>query len=181
MPRAPARPRFGGSAAIRRRFAAFTALAVLAGLAPAVGPDPAGATTLTFTANADAQVAAASPTTNYGRSQTLGVGSSPVVETYVRFSVSGVTGPVARARLRLWVTDAMTDGPAVYLTGTSWPEKKITWSNKPARTGGVLADLGTVPTGARAEFYVTAPVSGNGAYAFDLATPADAGTFPSQE
>src|SRR5687768_4641710 len=111
MPRALAPPRIHRSAT--RRLAMFTSLAVLASLASALGAAPAGAATLTFAANADAQVSSTSPTTNYGRSRTLLVSSAPVVETYVRFNVSGVNAPPSRARLRLWATDATTDGPAV--------------------------------------------------------------------
>jgi hypothetical protein len=162
--------------------ATFATVGVLATLAVPLGPTPAVAATLTFSSSADAQVSAASPGTNYGRTKTLGVGSSPVVESYVRFDVRNVVGSVQRARLRLWDTDATVDGPAVYPSATGWQEKKVTWSSRPVRTGPVLADLGNVPAGAWAEFDVTPLVTGNGTYSFELvATSADAAAFSSRE
>src|SRR5206468_3322963 len=79
-----------------------------------------GLTTLTFAADADARVEEANPTLNYGTDTILRAdgGPDPDVESYLRFSVSGVSGPVQSAKLRLWVTSSTADGPAVYTTGT---------------------------------------------------------------
>jgi glycosyl hydrolase family 26 len=166
----------------RARLAALVAFALLATLAGPIGSTPAVAAAFTFSASADAQVSAASPGTNYGRTKSLGVGSSPVVESYVRFDVRNVTGSVQRAKLRLWDTDATVDGPAVYPSATGWQEKKVNWSTRPARTGPVLQDLGNVPGGAWAEFDVTGAVRGNGTFSFALvATSADAAAFSSRE
>ena len=77
-------------------------------------------------------MAKAKPTTNFGTTPTLDVDGSPVIESYLRFPVTGLTGTVRRATLRLWVTDKSVDGPAVYPTGTAWTETGITW-NTPSR------------------------------------------------
>jgi len=131
---------------------------------------PPGPVTLTFAATADARVQEANPATNYGSSnlRTDG-GSDPDVESYLRFSVSGVTGTVQRAALRLSSTNGTVDGPAVYPTGTAWSEGGLTWSNRPARAGPATDDRGAISTGTWAEWDVTPLVSGNGDVALVLA------------
>ena len=63
------------------------------------------------------------PRANFGTQTGLRVegGLDPDIESYLRFRVTGVTGPLQSAKLRLWVTDATVDGPAVYTTGNSGP------------------------------------------------------------
>ena len=53
------------------------------------------------------------------------------MDSHLRFQVSGVTGAVTSAKLRLWVTDGSVNGPAVYSTGNAWPEGGVTWDNAP--------------------------------------------------
>lgn len=130
-------PRRPGRPAALRRLAAIAALAVLATVTGPLGPAPAEATTFIFGAEADAHVVAANPNRNYGKAKTLQVDSSPLIESYLRFRVKGVDGAVRSAKLRLWVSGSTSDGPAVYPSGTAWSERTITWSNRPARTGGV--------------------------------------------
>ena len=129
-------------------------------------------TTLTFTASADARVEEAYPGTNYGASSTLRAdgGSDPDVESYLRFSVTGVTGPVHTARLRVYATSGTSNGPAVYATANEWSETGITWSTRPARAGGALDDRGAVATSAWVEYDLSALIKGNGTYNLVLAT-----------
>ena len=74
-------------------------------------------------------------TTNYGAMTRLMVdgGADPDVASYLRFTVSGVSGPVQRATLRLWVqaNGGTQNGPDVRATGTDWSETGITWNNRP--------------------------------------------------
>ncbi len=125
----------------------------------------------TFTAEADARVHEAKPSTNYGGSSYLRVngGSESDVESYLRFAVSGLGGPVTFARLRLWVTSGTADGPAVWSTTASWTESGLTWNNRPSRSGVGLDDKGALKSGTWAEFDVTPFVTGNGTYTFILA------------
>ena len=61
---------------------------------------------LTIAPAADAQVNEANPNHNYGAKPRLlvdGGGDDPEVASYLRFDVSGLTAPVQRATLRLWV------------------------------------------------------------------------------
>src|SRR4051812_8552107 len=152
-----------------RRVAAATA-AVICGL---VGmPAAAGAETQTFAPAADARVEQAHPSSNYGASWTLRVdgATDPAVETYLRFNVTGLTGTVQSARLRLYATSNTVDRPIAFGTSTGWTEGGITWSNRPSRTVALPVSSGTVAPGAWAQFDVTPQVTGEGTYGFMLAT-----------
>jgi hypothetical protein len=133
---------------------------------------------LNFAASADARVEDNHPTTNYGNSPQLRARSSaPVYTSYLRFVVTGVTGPVQSARLRLYVIDASTVGGSIYMvsnnylnTTTPWTESGLTWQNAPAIGGTPLRTLGAVALNTWAEFDVTAAVTGNGTYNFGINT-----------
>ena len=144
----------------------------------------AGANTRTFAAEADARVDEAAPAVNSGTATTLRVngGSQPDEESYLRFTVSSIPAAVESAVLRIWVTNATVDGPAVWAAGDEWTETAITWSNRPARTGAPVADKGAAPAGAWLEFDVTPLVTGNGTRTFALATTSTDGMdFRSRE
>ena len=128
------------------------------------------------TLEADARVAAAKPSTNYGSSSRLEVDGSPLTESILRFAVSGVDGAVTSARLRAWVTDGSSNGPEVYRAGTDWEESAVTWNTKPARSGGLLADAGKLSASRWVEWDVTAAVTGNGTYGFYLVADSSNGT-----
>jgi hypothetical protein len=136
---------------------------------PAAGGTP---TTVRVLPVADAMVREGSPSSNYGGNAALRIdaGTDPDVESYLRFSVSGLSGgPVQSARLRLWTTSATTNGPAAYSTTNGWTEGGITWSARPARTSSATDDKGSVPGGAWVEFDVTSLVTGEGTFSFVLA------------
>jgi hypothetical protein len=126
------------------------------------------ASTLTLPADADARVVEGSPSTNFGTAPELIADLSPNTESYLRFVVSGVSGTITSAKLRLFAFDLTTDGPGVYSADSSWVESTITWSNKPARTGGPVANAGSIAQDSWVEFNVTAAVTGNGSYTFNL-------------
>ncbi len=123
-----------------------------------------------FVAEADASVAQAHPESNYGPASSLRVdgGSHPDVHSFVRFTISGLSGAVTSAKLRLYATSATVDGPAVYATATDWSERGITWATRPAPVGAAGDDKGAVPKDTWVEFDVTPLVEGNGVYAFVL-------------
>jgi hypothetical protein len=67
---------------------------------------------LVFTPEADARVEAAYPTANCGLRNGLLVDLAPLErESFLRFTVNGVTGTVASAKLRLFVFDGSRTGP----------------------------------------------------------------------
>ena len=72
-------------------------------------------------------------------------------------------------------TTARSDGPAVYLTNTSWSETAVTWNTRPARTSAATDDKGAIPVNTWVEYDVTPFVTGNGTYSFNLATTSNDG------
>jgi hypothetical protein len=82
--------------------------------------------------------------------------------------VSGVAGTITSAKLRLFVTNATTNGPALYPAANSWTETGITWNTKPARTGGIIDNKANVPGNTWVEYDVLAVVAANGTFTFNL-------------
>jgi hypothetical protein len=103
-------------------------------------------------------------------------------EALVMFDVSGITGSVQSATLRVYVTNATSNGPEIIPTTTDWEENVVTWNDKPAAIGGVIFDAGSIPSGAWYEFDVTSWVTGNGAHSFNLVPQSNNGlNFDSRE
>ncbi len=139
---------------------------------------PHGPPTMALKPTADAWVDQRHPRTNHGKSSRLYVdgnaGRGQDLRSYVKFKVAALAGTVDRAVLRLWVTNGTSNGPTVAPTSTSWSAGKLTWRNRPAATGPVVADAGALAAGRWAEWDVTSLVHGNGTYAFLLrSTSAD--------
>jgi sugar lactone lactonase YvrE len=153
-------------------------IALVATALSSAGAPPAAraVTPVVLEAEADARVVKSTPTTNFGTTTALEADTSPVVESFVRFTVSGVTDPVAQARLRLYVTDPSSNGPEIYPSDTGWSETTITWNTKPSRTGALLADVAGVAKGTWVEWNVTGLVTGDGTYSFDVAADSSDGT-----
>ncbi len=140
------------------------------GSAPA--PSPV-LTSLSFPATADARVEEAAPDTNYGGDIELrarGGSTDPHIRSYLRFTVSGVTRKVQRAKLRLHAASNTSNGPALYTTSNSWAESTITWRQAPARSGGAIDDKGVIASGTWVEYDVSSIVKGDGTYNFMLMT-----------
>jgi hypothetical protein len=119
----------------RRRPARLAGL-VGVGLAAAALALPAGgasgARTVTLRPVADAYVTSAAPRSNFGRFRTLGVDRRPPVRTYLRFRISGLSGSVRQATLRLFVIRARGRGLRVAsVRSRSWSERGITYANAP--------------------------------------------------
>jgi PKD repeat protein len=141
--------------------------------------------TLRFTPVADARVEEANATTNYGTLTRLTTDGDIGlrIESYLRFDVSGISGTVASATLRLYVvSDPTVDGPAVYPTGNDWTETGITWSTRPQTTGRATADLGPVSVNTWVDLDVTPLVTADGTFSFALVQPSTDGvTFYSRQ
>jgi hypothetical protein len=144
--------------------------------------------TLTFAPVADARVAQASPTANYGTSTNLQVdGDAGVIQTsYVRFNISGATGSISGVKLRVFcTTNGTTNGPAVYLADNNWIESgtgSITWNAQPALLSGAVDNSGAFGTSTWVEYNVTSLVTGSGTYTFALVADSNDGvTFSSRE
>jgi flagellar hook assembly protein FlgD len=133
--------------------------------------------TLAFDPTDDAYVQSSNPTKNYGTSSQLRVRrtSSTQVNTYLKFNITGLSGGVRSAKLRLYVADAGSDGGAVYAvsnnylgTNTPWVEKGLKWNNAPTISGNPLSSAGAVKVGQTVELDVAAAIIGDGVYSFAL-------------
>lgn len=137
--------------------------------------------TRVFAPVADARVEGAYPTQNFGSSSVLKVDGSPAYESFLRFELSGLTGTVRSAKLRLYATDSTTTGPAVYTTGSAWQEGTLTFQTKPA-TQTLLSRVTSVTANTWVEWDVTAAVQGNGTVNLAVsATGTDGTVFYSRE
>ena len=138
-------------------------------------------TSITVPSSGDARVLAANPDTNYATAVRLDV-DNPGEKSYIRFDVSGVTGTVTSATLRLNVTNGSSNGPTIYLTTNTWAENTITWNNAPAETSGPISSVGAITASTWAEFDVTSVVTGDGSYDFVLLPDSsDGASFTSRD
>lgn len=156
------------------------------------GPDPTPAertwtvdsisTTATFPAIADSFVDGTHTSTNYGAATDLSVDASPQQESYLRFAVGGLLGPVRQATLRLYVTNGSINAPAVYTTSGSWTEGGVTFQNRPAATSTAHDDKAAIAAGTWLEYDVTPFVTADGEVNLKLITDSSDGMeFPSRE
>ncbi|CAM2801009.1 DUF7594 domain-containing protein [Rariglobus hedericola] len=108
---------------------------------------------VTLAASADAFVKdGVSASTNYGTDTGLTVKNDAVDwnrQTYLKFDLSSVSGPINSGRVRLCVQSAGAASSSIGLyasANSSWSESGITWSTKPATTGAALSSV-TIPGG----------------------------------
>lgn len=134
---------------------------------------PGGGDETTFTPSHDTFVNSAAPTTQYGGNPSIKVKDAATdMNSYLKFNVTGLSGSVESAILRLQVTDAGADGGGVYsvsnnfTSGGAWTEVGLTWNNAPTIGGAPLDSAGAVSNGQWVELDVTAVVGGNGVYSF---------------
>ena len=115
----------------------------------------------TFLPTADARVNEGSPSSTTGTDVALRVRAQAggSYHSYLRFDLTGLSTPVASAKLRLYCTDGSDVGGRAFSTSGGWSETGITWSNKPAATGAQLASLGTVASNAWVELDVSSAVT----------------------
>jgi len=143
------------------------------------GADPTAAsrtwtvdTTTTTTSHAsiaDSYVDGNLATKNYGAATKLSVDGSPRQESYLRFGVGALPGPVVEAKLRVYANGGTVDGPAVYATDGSWTEGGLNFNNRPAATSAARDDKGNIPDGSFVDYDVTPFVTGAGTFDFKLA------------
>jgi hypothetical protein len=120
-----------------------------------------GVTTILFSPVGDAYVSSARPGVNTGSSPVLRTASRPKILSYLTFSVTGLSGTVTSATLRLWPDVADLRGAAVHTVDRSWNENSITASTAPP-LGERVAQTGMVAAEAWVTADVTPLVQGNG-------------------
>ncbi len=147
-------------------------------------PTPTGsAQSTTFVPAADAYGNSSYPTTNFGTLTTLRVDGSPIVNTYIRFTVSGLNGAtIKRVRLLLYMNTGSSAGlQALGVADNSWGETTLTYSNEPAM-GSMIATSGGVTGGTWVTLDVTSYVTAEGTYSLGVITPGSTAiSFASRE
>ncbi len=134
--------------------------------------------TLTFESTDDGQVKHSAPGTNYGTKET-GKVEEGKFSVYFKFNVTGLSGAVTNAKIRLQVTSDLADGSdqggSMFAASnnhssnnTAWTESALTFGNAPDITSGVLSSLNAVLPNDVVEFNVTSAVTGNGIFSFCL-------------
>jgi hypothetical protein len=133
-------------------------------------------------------VAQVAPTTNYGAQTNLqaNAAAGSAQNSFIRFTVGGVTGTIQNVKLRVYcTTNGTNNGPAAYLADSNWIERGttgITWNTQPALLSGAFDNKGAVAIESWVEYDVTALVTGDGTYTFALvADGTDGVTFSSRE
>ena len=99
--------------------------------APAVVLTPASSVPVTLFPTADSYIDASTATTNYGTLTSLRFDGSPVVRSYIMFDLSGVSGTITKATLRVYANTASGAGYTVGGTATTWTETGLTAGNAP--------------------------------------------------
>src|SRR5207247_10470881 len=99
-------------------------------------------------------------------------GSGVRVNAYLRFTLSGLSGAIQSAKLRLLATtDGTTFAPSVSAAASpSWDETTITWTNQPGTSGPSYGGGIAIPPSTWGEWDVKPLISGNGTYNFVLTT-----------
>jgi hypothetical protein len=116
-------------------------------------------------------VDSSNPTVNNGTSTTIRVDGSPTVNTYIKFSVSGLVGTVTRVRLLIFANSSGSLGiKANSVADTSWGETSITWNNAPPM-GSVLATSAAFSGGTWVTLDVTGYITADGTYSFGITDP----------
>jgi hypothetical protein len=95
---------------------------------------------------------------------------SPEKRSYLRFEVAGLSGPVARARLRLFATTSHSVGYDIRgVAENGWDEGTINFNNAPA-VGSIVASSGSFNSGTWTEVDITPLINGNGTVSLAFTT-----------
>ena len=101
---------------------------------------------LTLLPIADSYVDSSSPTTNYGTSTSLRFDGSPIVQSYLMFDLTGISGTITKATLRVYANTASSAGYTVGATGSTWTETGLNAGNAPA-VGASVGGSGAIAAG----------------------------------
>lgn len=124
----------------------------------------------TFTTVEDAGVRSNRPNDNYGGAPALSTDASPIINSYLKFDVQGVAGPVMEATLRLYLQSSSSIGLGAYeVANNSWLENTITFNNAPS-IGNLLNNSGSFTANSWVDIDVTNYIVGNGTVSFALAS-----------
>lgn len=124
------------------------------------------------TAAADSTVDSAAPETNLGNAATLRISTEPARFAYLRFDVSGLTAPPARAMLWLHATAGSAPprpgGLVASMSADTWVEAAVSYDTRPGISGPLWDQLGLVDPDNWYAVDVTPAVTGDGSVALAL-------------
>ena len=121
---------------------------------------------------ADTYVDQSMPDYNFGGSSSLRVDESPLVTSYLRFTLSGLSQSlISHAEIQIYDNSNSTQGLVVRsVDDNSWNEMTMTYSNAPAPRD-TIASTDAVSSGNWIIMDVTSYVTGEGTYSFNISTP----------
>ncbi|MFC1414123.1 DNRLRE domain-containing protein [Streptacidiphilus sp. N1-12] len=138
------------------------------------GGTPTGDVPSTVNAAADATVEADTPDVNDGKDTALTVRAAadpkPEEDAYLKFTVTGLTGPPTSASLQIYSNATSATGVQVWTAGNDWTETGITYNNAPVRGAAPVTDMAHLVESTWASADVGSVVTGNGTYTFVLTT-----------
>ena len=150
------------------RIGRLLAAGAVCALAVASVSSAVASTSVSLKPVADTWVNPGSPATNYGTLATIRVDGQPVWNSYLRFDLSGVSGTICGAVLKLHANSAGQSGIAVHpVTSTTWSETSTTAANAPAM-GAAAVKSAPFAAGATASIDVTSFITGHGLVSLGL-------------
>ena len=144
----------------------------------------AGGTSYTFAPVADTYVQSDTPNTNYGSAAQFIVDNSPVENSLLKFTVSGIgTQKVLSAKLRIYCQNGSAVGGTFYrVADNTWTEASVTWNNAPISDPNSLAALGAVAANNWYEVDLTSLITGDGTFSLKgISTSSDGAYYASKE
>jgi hypothetical protein len=163
------------------RVLSFALALALVGAVVAI-PTAAATRTLTFAPDADATIQASHPNRSYGTSSTLTVDNSPVQNTLLRATVSGVGSDVVMgATLRVFVTNGSPVAGTVYRVASQTWTESVTWATAPTASTAITT-AGKAKSKTWVSFDLTSLIQGDGTYSVRIASPSsDGASYASRE
>ena len=149
-----------------------------------ISADASATTTFTFGPDADATIRADEPDATGGTGLKLSADNSPVMNTLMRFSVTGVGSDIVQsAKLRLYnVNPSNVGGVFARVADNSWSETGVTWNTAPTADPTPLATLGPVALNTWVEVDLTKLVTSDGTFSLRTSsTSADGTGYTSRE
>jgi hypothetical protein len=127
--------------------------------------------TSTLNPVADSYVDASNPTVNNGTSAQLRIDGSPVVRSFLRFDLTGLTGTVTSATLRIYANSAQSTGYDVFpVADNTWGETTISDSNAPPFGGTKLGSSGAIVANSWTSVNLTSGVTTGGLISVGIST-----------
>jgi len=142
------------------------------------GSDVQSGNSLSAPVSHDAYVKSEQPQNNYGSEKVLQVRDATDnndYHSYLNFNVTGVSGNVIEARLRLYATDGNSEGISIHSVANTyrnssepWIESGLTWENAPALGQALSTVRQPIIKNSWMELDVTSAIAGDGVYSFAL-------------